>query len=193
MISSYQKFLEILDTRLNNIIKEQTPFIKCKEGCAYCCQEGEYPLSELEYIYLMLCYTKLPNEQKGIIEQNIEYLLKQNRQKFYSCPFLINNSCSVYEARPLICRVFGLISYKDDGTPKMPFCVDLGLNYSDVYDEDKNLLVKFADDGTEPLAYNIDRRTLRGKENEELFNIYFGEDKALIDWLKEDSSFITSE
>lgn len=193
MISRYQKFLEIVDTRLNNIIKEQAPFIKCKKGCAYCCQEGEYPLSELEYIYLMLKYTKLDGEQKGIIEQNIDNLIKQNRQKFYPCPFLINNTCSVYEARPLICRTFGLISYKDDGTPKMPFCVDLGLNYSDACDEDKNLIVKFADDGTEPLAYNIDRRTLRCKENEELFNIFFGQDKAMIEWLKEDSSFLTEK
>ena len=193
MIDRYRKFLELVDIRLDDIFNRQAPFIKCKKGCAYCCKEGEYPLSELEYINLMLCYTKLSNDLKGFIEQNIENLLNKNRQKFYPCPFLVDNVCSVYEARPLICRTFGLISYKDDGTPKMPFCIDLGLNYANVCDGDKNFIIKNADDGTEPLAYNVDRRTLRCKENEELFNIYFGEDKSLVDWLKEDNSFITAK
>ena len=190
MINRYRKFLEIVDTRLNSIFKKQAPFIKCKEGCAYCCKEGEFPLSELEYINLMLFYTTLSSEKKGIINYQIQNLLNQKRQKLYTCPFLVDNSCSVYEARPLICRTFGLISYKDDGKPKMPFCIDFGLNYANVCDEEKNLLVRFADDGTEPLAYNIDRRTLRGKDNEEMFDIYFGEDKALAEWLREDNSFI---
>lgn len=193
MINRYKRFLELVDLRLKDIFNKQAPFIKCKKGCAYCCKEGEYPLSELEYINLMLSYTKLSNEEKIIIEQNIESLLTQNRQKFYSCPFLVDNECAVYEARPLICRTFGLISYKEDNTPKMPFCVDLGLNYANVCDDDKNLIVKKAEDGTEPLAYNVDRRTLRCKENEELFDIYFGEDKSLVDWLKQDSSFFTAK
>ena len=190
MINRYRRFLEVVDIRLNDIFAKQAPFIKCKKGCAYCCKEGEYPLSELEYINLMLSYTTLSNEKKGIINQNITNLLKQDRQKFYSCPFLVNNECAVYEARPLICRTFGLIYFRKDNTPKIPFCVDLGLNYAEVYDKEKDELVKFSEDGTEPLAYNIDRRTLRDKENEELFDIYFGEDKAMIEWLREDDEFV---
>lgn len=193
MIKRYRKYLEVVDAGINNILNEQAPFIKCKKGCAYCCKEGEYPLSELEYINLMLFYTTLSSDKKGIIDEQIENLLKQNRQKFYACPFLIDNICSVYDARPLICRTFGFISYKNNGTPKMPFCVDLGLNYANISDDEKNMLVKYADDGSKPLAYNIDRRTLRSKENEEIFNIYFGEDKAMIDWLREDESFINKK
>jgi Fe-S-cluster containining protein len=171
------------------MFEKQAPFIKCKKGCTYCCKEGEYPLSELEYVNLMLYYNKLPNDIKGKINQNIETLMEQKREKFYECPFLINEECSVYPTRPIICRTFGLISYRNDGRPKMPFCIELGLNYANVYDEDKQLLVKCADDGTEPVAYNIDRRTLRNKEMQDLFDIYFGEDKSLISWLQEDNEF----
>ena len=71
----------------------------------------------------------------------------------------------------------------------MPFCTDLGLNYSEVCDKDTHTFTKCAEDGTEPCAYNIDRTTLRNREMEELFDIFFGEDKALIDWLREDDFF----
>ena len=188
MINRYRKYLELLDVRLRDMFEKQAPFIKCKKGCSYCCKEGEYPLSELEFINIMLCYHTLPYDIKGIINQNIENILDKKRQKFYECPFLINDACSVYSARPLICRTFGLISYKDD-RKKIPFCVNIGLNYADSYDKESGKLVKKAEDGTEPCAFNIDRRTLRNKEMEELFDIYFGEDRALVDWLKEDCYF----
>lgn len=189
MINRYRKYLEILDVRLKDMFEKQAPFIKCKKGCTYCCKEGEYPLSELEYINLMLYYHSLSNDVKGVINQKIEKILEQNKQKFYECPFLVNEECAVYPARPIICRTFGLISFKTNGRPKMPFCIEFGLNYANVYDKETELLIKCADDGTEPLAFNIDRRTLRNAEMQDLFDLYFGEDKALISWLKEDDYF----
>ena len=189
MINRFRKYLEILDVRLSHLFEKQAPFIKCKKGCAYCCKDGEYPLSELEYANLMIFYHTLPSEIQGTINQKIEKLLKSQKQKFYECPFLIKDSCSVYEARPLICRAFGLISFKENGRNKIPFCMDLGLNYANAYDSKTGLLTKYADDGTEPCAYNIDRKTLRNKEMEDMFDIYFGEDKTLVEWLSEDNYF----
>ena len=185
MINRYKKYLEIVDAGFKNILKEQAPFIKCKKGCSYCCKEGEYPLSELEYVYLMFYYTTLSDDIRAIINQNIDNLLKQNRQKFYSCPFLINDECSVYAARPLICRTFGLISIGKQKS-KIPFCVDLGLNYTSVYDKERNAFIWDENDAVVPKAYNIDRTVLRNNEKAELFDINFGEDKALVEWLRED-------
>ena len=186
MIEKYKEYLDFLDSKLNKMFNSQAPFIKCKKGCAYCCKEGEYPISELEYIYLMLYYNTLEDELKDRINEKISDLLKQSRKKMYECPFLIDNNCSVYPARAIICRTFGLISYDQKQKKRIPFCVDIGLNYSEVFDKKTNKIIKKAEDGSEPVAYNIDRNFLRSNKMEKEFNIFFGEDKPLIDWLEEE-------
>ena len=41
-------------------------------------------------------------------------------------------------------------------------------------------------EGYEPLAYNIDRKFLRSSKIEKEFDIFFGEDKPLVEWLTEE-------
>ena len=186
MIERYKEYLDFLDSKLEKMFNSQAPFIKCQRGCAYCCKEGEYPISELEYIYLMLYYNTLDDTLKDKINENISDLLNQSRKKMYECPFLVDNICSVYPARAIICRTFGLISYDKSDKKRIPFCINIGLNYSDVFDKYTNKIIKKAEDGTEPVAFNIDRTFLRSNKFEKEFNIFFGEDKPLIDWLEEE-------
>ena len=187
MITRYREYLEFLDEKLGKMFEAQKPFIKCKEGCAYCCKEGEYPLTELEYVCMMLAYNELEDEIKDRVTENIINLLKKSREKLYECPFLVDNRCSIYKARGIICRTFGLISYDDKDKKRIPFCVNLDLNYSNVYDKEKHMIVSKAEDGTEPAAYNITRKVLITPKVEKQFDIFFGEDKALIDWLAEEN------
>ncbi|MBR6126534.1 YkgJ family cysteine cluster protein [bacterium] len=167
------------------MFKKQAPFIKCKKGCVHCCSDGEYPMSELEFINIMLEYMKLDAEKRSKVDKNIKELLNKDNPYSYTCPFLLNGECSVYPARALICRAFGLITFFKNERKKIPFCVSMGLNYSDVYCEQTSEIEENAPDGTEAKAYNVDRRTLRCKDIEESFDIFFGEDKNLYDWLKE--------
>lgn len=186
MINRYRQYLEFLDCKLASMFEAQRPYIQCKEGCAHCCREGEYPMSEIEYINMMFCYDNLDSEIKETINNNISELLKTERKKLYTCPFLINNSCSVYPARSIICRAFGLMSYNSKGKKKVPFCVDLGLNYANIYDKENDKIKEVANDEPEPLAYNIDRSFLRSRNIEKQFDIFFGEDKTMYEWLEED-------
>lgn len=186
MITRYKKYLAYLDGILEKMFESQRTFIKCKEGCAYCCKEGEYPISELEYINLMLCYNLLEDEIKDKVNENIANLLKKSRGKMYECPFLVNDRCAVYSARAIICRTFGLISYDKKDKKRIPFCVDLNLNYANVYDTKKQKITQNANDGSEPVAFKIDRKFLRSPKLEKEFNIFFGEDKPLVDWLREE-------
>lgn len=186
MITRYREYLEFLDEKLGKMFEAQKPFIKCKEGCAYCCKEGEYPLTELEYVCMMLAYNELEDEIKDRVTENIINLLKKSREKLYECPFLLDNRCSIYKARGIICRTFGLISYDDKDKKRIPFCVNLDLNYSNVYDKEKHMIVSKAEDGTEPAAYNITRKVLITPKVEKQFDIFFGEDKSLVEWLSEE-------
>lgn len=185
MINRYREYLSVLDKKLQNMFQKQSVFIKCKKGCAHCCKKGKYPMSELEFINIMFYYNSLPDEEKSVINSQIQDLIKDEMPNSYVCPFLYNDSCSVYPARALICRSFGLMTFYQD-KKMIPFCVDLGLNYAEVYDDNKSRVVKTASDGTEPLAFNVDRRTLRSQTIEKNFNIFFGDDKSLYDWLKEE-------
>lgn len=158
----YKDFLTNLDARLSEYFKSHADFIHCKKGCSYCCENGDYPLSELELNYLMQGYVKLDNSTKITIQSNIKSM-----QKGKSCPFLIDKTCSVYTHRPIICRVHGL-AYKVNNISKTPYCVKNGLNYSNVFD-DKYLL-------TEPIEENLDTQSL-------LKDFEYGEIRNLYDWI----------
>jgi len=86
---------------------------ECKNGCAFCCHQPVYALTH-EVLYLKdFIDIGIPGKQKGFIEHSREKSLLtlnkslEEQQAIKSaCPFLENNSCSVYEARPMACRIY---------------------------------------------------------------------------------------
>lgn len=194
MLENFKKYLALIESRLlNKYFEAQKDYIFCKEGCAGCCQVGEYPTSELELMYLVAGYQGLDKETQDKIAENIDEIKakrSQSGEKMYQCPFLINNRCAVYNNRTLICRTHGLLFYvKDkDGNlkNKMPACVNDGLNFSQVYDVEKGVispeLWEKSGIKAEPKAYNISREALMDNDLVKDFGLEFGDSKAMIDW-----------
>lgn len=192
-LAKFKEYLYIIESRLlKKYFEAQKEYIHCKEGCADCCKHGEYPTSEVELVYLMSAYHALDNETKKQIIANIDEI-KANREAnngMYKCPFLIDNKCSVYNNRTIICRTHGLLFYiKDkDGNSrnKMPACVNKGLNYSEVYDIEQKIISPemWEKSGikAEPKAYNISREALLDNDIVRDMGVEFGESRALIDW-----------
>lgn len=186
MTNKFQKFFE-----------NQKDYICCKKGCAKCCKQAQFPYSEIEFRLIFEGLKSLePSVQSQVLEK-VDNIIKEKQihneqksnEKFrYNCPFLINDECSVYYYRGLICRTFGLMSFvpNSEETPKIPFCAYQGLNYSKVLDEVKNNIseTKFAENklSNEPMAYNIDYATLINDEIAQGFGFEFGEVKPLIEW-----------
>ena len=161
---NYITFLKDLDARLESYFKDQAEYICCKKGCSACCEKGDYPISELELRYLMQGYAGVDAETKREIQKNISVI-----EKGGMCPFLINSECSVYEFRPIICRVHGLAYFYKDKIAKLPYCVNSGLNYAKVHENGELL--------AEPISENLDSQEL-------LSGFEYGETRNLFDWLK---------
>lgn len=195
-INDFIDFLTVLAKKLKTYFDNQKEYIHCKEGCSLCCEEGEYPCSELEFEFLKIGFATLPSELQLKVVQNINEL-KNKRANFtgetftYKCPFLINNRCSIYNYRMIICRTFGLPYFIDneDGSQriKTPFCVEHGLNYSDVYDRDRKVISSkmYQTKGykNEPVAFNLSLKFIINRLGKEGMKLDFGEEKSLIDWL----------
>lgn len=195
MIENYKKYLEFINEKLTTFFHKQKPYICCKEGCAKCCQNAEFPFSQMEVIYLMNGVSKLDEATKNIIAENVKKVKEAKRNfngegKFlYDCPFLINNKCCVYEYRGIICRTFGLLYIGTNGKTQVPFCSFQGLNYANVLADDKSTISaeKYKASGieAEPVAFNIRYGFLTESSFEQKFNFAFGEKKPLIDWFVE--------
>lgn len=197
MLDNYLLYLGYITNKIQKYFEEQKEYICCSKGCSKCCQQAQFPYSEIEF---KLIFEGLKSLEPAIQSQVLSKIDKLNEEKNiysktskdshfqYDCPFLINNECSVYYYRGLVCRSFGLISFIPDSpkTPRIPFCAYEGLNFSNVLDKEHN---NISDEKylslnlkTEPKAYNIDYSFLTNKDIADGFGFEFGEVKPLIEW-----------
>lgn len=190
----YEIFLYTLNKELQKMFDNQAEFIKCKEGCSYCCEKGEYPFSELEFNYLIEGYKQLDSNTKKIIKENIKQINKEkskNTDKIFmhKCPFLIDKRCSVYPNRGIICRTFGLLCEHNDGRLTIPFCHEYGLNYAQLYDKELGQLIDERDgiklSKTEPAAFRIERDNIMNLSIAKNLNIVWGDSKTMIDFINQ--------
>ena len=194
-IKKYELYLAYLMPKLEKFFQEQSPYIYCKEGCSHCCEKGEYPFSELEFAYIMYGSKSLTPQIINELNNNISQIKQAqknnttNNKFLYKCPFLINKRCVVYNFRGLICRTHGLAFFDKNNKLVVPACVDKGLNYSNVYDfEKQNLSSKKCKElgiKQEPLAHNVGLHFILDNSITNQLKINFGENKSLIDWFED--------
>lgn len=69
------------------------PYLPCKKGCSYCCHNREIEITELEI---------------ALIEQRTRHRRRAKPGPApvhgQPCPFLKDGACSIYAARPFLCR-----------------------------------------------------------------------------------------
>ena len=111
MIENYVKYLEFITKKLDSFFENQRDYIFCKKGCAKCCKNAQFPYSLTEVTYLLQGAIELDEDTQNKIKTNILNILKQKEDFkgdtfLYDCPFLIDDVCSVYNYRGLVCRSF---------------------------------------------------------------------------------------
>jgi len=168
MRDDYKTFIKSLDDKLSTYFERDKDKICCCKGCSACCKNADFPLSFMEMKYLMQGFLRLDKLTHDKVRNNIKNVISSD-EKNYTCPFLIDDLCSVYEYRPIICRVHGLAWMRSDGIVNLPDCAKNGLNYS------KNFDGKTVD--FEPIKEDLNPIALRKNKK-----IGFSEVKSMINW-----------
>lgn len=110
IVHGYRKLCGYCDLVWNKVKQSFPEEICCRKGCSACCE-----LQSVNQLEAHLIRTHL---QSLSLKVNNIYP-NENR-----CPFLLEHSCSIYEARPLICRTHGLVLNSRESSLPLPSCPD---------------------------------------------------------------------
>lgn len=114
MINDLYKKVAQFESELGNSIKALS---QCKNGCSKCCYT-DISVFEVEASNIRSWFSSLSSEQQLAIKE--KWNLPQTEG---SCAFLRNESCTIYEARPLICRTQGnALRYVEENEPYIDIC-----------------------------------------------------------------------
>ena len=168
VMHTYQELVDEINQEIDRIRNEygRSP---CPSNCFQCCSNtSTIPISEVEARDLKKGLDALPPEIRQHIRQKAERTIRELEAKGYTpetmvkdtgmkaidvvkgkssgeCPMLIGGVCSVYEHRPVICRVWG---YPIDNGQNLACCKKtfIGqsrnykpLKYADYWQRCKNL------------------------------------------------------
>lgn len=123
-MSLYQQLVQQVDEQTAQLNARYQPYLNCGAGCSGCCHH-HLSVFAVEAEALAQAIQALPEAtQTRIRQQAMEVQDREAKGEEVVCPLLVDNLCSVYEARPLICRTQGLpLLYEaDDGAQEIDFC-----------------------------------------------------------------------
>jgi Fe-S-cluster containining protein len=128
----FQTLSEAIQANVASGLEEQGKQISCRAGCGACCRQL-VPITKIEARYLAELVDSMPQPRQseirsrfvevirrlneaGILEtlRHPEWVLPEAKEKLgltyfglgIPCPFLENESCSIHENRPLVCREY---------------------------------------------------------------------------------------
>jgi hypothetical protein len=90
--------------RLEAEVYAKVPQMECKTGCDICCHRTFWTLIEDIRI------------RRHLAERGMEYRTEsvwspyvKGQKRIERCPYLEGGRCSIHDARPLVCRLFGVV------------------------------------------------------------------------------------
>ena len=108
VINKYNELRAYCDGFWDNAVKLHPDQFKCRKGCSICCELQSVNLLEA----YNCCVHLLNNRSTG-------------KNTDGRCVFIFDDSCRIYEARPLICRTHGLLlkspEFTNEIAPSCPF------------------------------------------------------------------------
>lgn len=93
---------------------EQNQPIACVKGCSWCCFQPVYLTTQEALLLYEYAIQTFDLQQIKAVRSKAEEKLKKTKNLsedkkqhiVHACPFLVDNSCSVYSVRPMACRIY---------------------------------------------------------------------------------------
>lgn len=105
---NYHCLIVRLEKEILRLAARHGTVIQCRPGCSGCCTG--FSVFPLEAALLQEAISAMSEGVKGVTLRG-----RDSKKANVACPFLANDLCVVYEARPVICRSHGLpLAYIDE-------------------------------------------------------------------------------
>lgn len=124
MTDAYQKFIAQVDKLLVRLTARYASHLTCRAGCSGCCHH-HLSVFSVEAAHVRRAVAALPAETRARVAQQARLVnAREAAGAAVACPLLVDDRCSIYEARPLICRTQGLplLIAAEDGAQEVDFC-----------------------------------------------------------------------
>lgn len=113
-----------VDAHFSDAVRRDPQAFACAQGCAQCCHR-RFDVFEVEAAPIRAALTKLEREDPAL--RATLRAQADAPEHAHKCALLVDDRCSVYEQRPLICRSHGLpVAVKEDEQLHVSWCE---LNY----------------------------------------------------------------
>jgi Fe-S-cluster containining protein len=122
--SAYHKLIKGVDDLAAKLSARYSKHLVCRAGCSGCCHHhlSVFPV-EAEEVRKVV--EDMPEQIRVRVEEQAREVIKREAEgRPVACPLLLDDRCSIYESRPLICRTQGLplLIEAEDGEQEVDFC-----------------------------------------------------------------------
>ena len=124
MLNQYQQLIADVDRLTSQLNERYKEHLQCRAGCSGCCHH-HLSIFPVEAAAVKSAIQALPQATQEIIKhQAVKISEQEAKGKLVACPLLVDDKCSIYDSRPIICRTQGLpLLYEaEDGNLEVDFC-----------------------------------------------------------------------
>jgi uncharacterized protein len=123
-VTPYEQLVAQTDALAARLSARYAAHLACRAGCSGCCQH-HLSVFAVEAAHIATALTAMPEDLRlRLVKQAQQVNEQETRGEAVACPLLVDERCSIYAARPLICRTQGLplLFEMAEGESEVDFC-----------------------------------------------------------------------